>query len=966
MSLGKLISRIEGRLQVLSSCFRGAVSLRRMLASVPLLVLISSGSAIAGPGSGGVQGRVMDAGGGVVLGAGVEVRNLATGLHRRTVTGPSGYYAIPDLPVTGEYLLTVHMSGFATRKVANLRLRAGVTASIDVTLSPEIERSQVTVLGTAEGVRSDSAQIGHRLDLEKIDATPILGRKITALPLLDSAVRPARGTGDMFLNNILFVVNGSGRRQTSYQIDGSSADDTWGRQTIFTNIPLSALQEFEVLPSSFNAEYGRTTGPVANVVTKTGTNQYHGEGIVLLRPSGIEARNPASTSPTADRLSQVSGTLGGPVVRDRTFFLVSGEYSHQDRDSSITSPLGPGVFTGRYRQGLLFARVDHQIGNAHRLTARVNFDRASDTNPADAVGGLSLPSAARTFRRKTYAAALSETAVLSPSWLNTFHVQLQVGSPITQFQPADPSTQFVYPGVATIGESRGALLVDHQIEARDTVSLARGRHSAQFGFDAIHSSSGGDSKEFGGPFTLGQFVVKPGIVAPVSQLTLDDIQQYTQGFGNASYNVKEWLWAAFAQDNIKLRSNFTLNLGLRYSRQTFTDARANFSPRIGFAYNLHGGAKTVLHGSYGIYYSEVPANLAADWLLNGPTGYFNFTAAPGQPGFPTSLAPLPSFPPGATLPPRNITVRPGDSAFLDQFFDAGGLKGYPSELLNPYTQLSTLGVERHLRGGWFLDMDYVHQLTLRILRPADLNSPSLFVRTQPGETRTAATADLTRPILPVPGGFRSIDAMVNAGAAHYDGLQVNVNKRFSHNFSLLASYTYSHTIDDAEMDVPNVYPNDSNQLGRSERGNSLLDQRHRAVISGWWQLPGRFIAGGVATLASGFPYNITTGADNNGDGIRSDRPVMGGGVIGRDTGRGTALFDFSPFLAREFQLGDNVTLSARAEAFNVFNHSNVVGRNGIYGNSLSGQPLSSFGQPLGGINNVESGRKFQFLVRIEF
>jgi hypothetical protein len=311
-------------------------------------------------------------------------------------------------------------------------------------------------------------------------------------------------------------------------------------------------------------------------------------------------------------------------------------------------------------------------------------------------------------------------------------------------------------------------------------------------------------------------------------------------------------------------------------------------------------------------------------------------------------------------------VRPGDQAFLSQFFDLSHLKNYPGQLLNPYTQLAALGIERQLGGGWFLDMDYVHQLTLRILRPVDLNAPTVFVRTAPGEIRPATTADLTRPILPAPDGFRRISTMVNEGTAYYDGLQVNVNKHFSYNFSLPASYTYSHTIDDAEMDVPGGDPNDSNQLGRYERGNSLLEQRHRAVISGWWQLPKRFVAGGIATLAAGRPYNITTGVDNNGDGVRSDRPVIDGSAIGRNTGRGSPTYDFSPFVEREFRLGDNLILLGRAEAFNVFNHPNIIGRNSIYGNSASGEPLSSFGKPLGGINNVDPGREFQFLVRVEF
>src|SRR5262249_7300914 len=152
------------------------------------------------------------------------------------------------------------------------------------------------------------------------------------------------------LNNFLFIINGAGRRQTSFIIDGGTGDDSWGRQTIFTNIPLSALQEFTVLTDSLSAEYGRSAGGSINIVTKSGTNDFHGEFLGLWRPPNLQARPTASTlnQRTPDQLGQVSGVFSGPIVENRTHFLVSAEYNNQKRDSVITSRLAPGVFRGIY------------------------------------------------------------------------------------------------------------------------------------------------------------------------------------------------------------------------------------------------------------------------------------------------------------------------------------------------------------------------------------------------------------------------------------------------------------------------------------------------------------------------------------------------------------------------------------------------------------------------------------------
>src|SRR5262249_23476928 len=243
--------------------------------------------------------------------------------------------------------------------------------------------------------------------------------------------------------------------------------------------------------------------------------------------------------------------------------------------------------------------------------------------------------------------------------------------PITQFDPVIFGTQFVVPitgaGTFTSGTSQSALLLNHQYTFSDTLAATHGRHQLKFGADVVQAHNGGNSKEFGGPIFLGQLTYKTcglGVAVCESQTYLGNIANvasYTQSYGNGTYTVDDTLWALFAQDNIKLRNDFTLNLGLRYEQQTFTDARKNFAPRAGFSYDFLGHRTTVIRGSFGIYYAQVVDNAAANYALSGPTGVFNFTATPGAIGFPTSVAavPLPAFPAGAVAPVRSIYIRPG-------------------------------------------------------------------------------------------------------------------------------------------------------------------------------------------------------------------------------------------------------------------------------------------------------------------
>lgn len=944
-----------------------------------------------------IHGRVTDQAGAAIPGAQVTIMNHVTGWQRSVQSDSFGSFSFAGLPITGTYTLTARKQNFATATLNDLSLIGGSTAQADLRLNVAGGETQVTVTGTVGEVRTDEPELGDLLSEQHIQETPLLNRRVTYLPLLEAANRPAINQGDIFTNQNLFTTNGTGRRQTWFEVDGSNAIDTWGRQTIFSNVPEDSVQEMTVLTNAFSAEYGYTAGSVVNIVTKSGGNQFHGDVLGLFRPSATEAKLSGFNSQTAssgndltnDTLAQAGAGVSGPIgSSSKTYFSADFEYSWQNRASPVTSPIAPGNFIGHYRGWLGFIRIDHQINAKNNLFFRSDADLFHDTNPNGAVGGNKLPTTDRVFKRRTYTEELGETAVLSSTLLNAAHAQFQLASPITEFSPTIYGTAFSVPiltlcgqtacGDFSTGTSQSALLLNRQYEFNDTVSWVRNRNTLKFGADVIHAHNGGNSKEFGGPIYLGQFNYLPcNLAVTVCETTyLDDInnvESYTQSYGNANYTVDDTLWALFVQDDFRLRPDLTINLGLRYERQTFTDSNKGLAPRVGFAYNVHGNSKTVLRGGFGIYYSQIVDNSEANYALNGPTGVFNYAATPGQVGFPASIsdAPLPAFPAGATVPLRSLYIRPGDSAHLNQFFPTSVLAGYPNVLLNPYTQQWTVGVQHELAPGWVLSADYVGSHTIRVNRPLDVDPPAPFIRTAQGQTRSPGAANATRPLWiydaanGITPAYSVIQSDVNDGFAYYNALDVDLNRRFSNGISLLASYTWSHAINNVDPDVPGQNPNDPNFTGRQEIGNAIFDQRNRFVLSGVYAAPFQFHIGGVATLASGLPYNIVTGSTNSGDArATTDRPVINGVVIGRNAGRGTAIYDFSPFVERPISFSERVRLNLRIEAFNVFNHPNFVGFNGTYGNGAT--PALGFGQPLAGITNQLPAREIQFLAKLTF
>jgi hypothetical protein len=993
----------------------------KLLLTLPLILSAFMTSLAQSPNTATMMVVVNDQTGAVIKDARVTLVNTATGDSREAISGTDGTASFPALSLTGTYKVTVSRQGFGDETREGLTLRSGETATIKVTLLAGSQNAEVTVYGTSEGVRADP-QVGLPLTPEQINETPILGRKVSALPLLNSAFRQGKGTGDLFVNQTYFITGAGSRRTTNFTLDGANNDEATCRQNAIATIPLVAIQEIAVISNAFSAEYGWTAGPALNIVTKSGTNDFHGEGLFLIRPGDWQADSfstngfcpksvPTCVTPTTlqainpvdipDALQQYSATIGGPIVTDRTFFFGTADYTRQNRTTFLSPTLPAFVlpadgnleYTGHYRQFLFDGRIDHKLTANQNLMFRANVDRFFDDNPQDAVGGANAPSVARRYSRRSWTAQVNHTAVINPHVINEARFAYLHGDPVTKWEAQTLSTTYqrtAGPSQFTIGQSRASDLWGRQVQFSDTMSWSTGKHYLRFGGSIIHHRSGGTGSE-PGTAILGAFSFRTGST-PFSQLTLADVQSYTQpiNFGISSYNLPQWLNTVFVQDNIHLRHDFTLDVGLRYDRQTLTDATKNFAPRIGFGWNPFGDSRTSIRGGYAMYYTQIRSNAVAGYLVNGLDGLTTYTAnGPTDVGFPTCLVgsclPVnvdPRTIPASQLPARDITIRAGLRDFYREQFARFGLNfdllpNYPDKLVNPRSQVLTIGAEREFFKGFFFGADYVHQHWSNLDRTVDLNAPTPFTRTAAQPTRTVANANNTRPIRPAAGGVRQVNVIMNLGVADYDGLQTLFSYRGNRKMFASVSYTLAKATNTFEPDGNGIGPNESHisQLGEHERGPSVVDQRHRAVITFHYRFPWDFTAGTVSMFASARPFNATTGRDDNGDGINNDRPLIDGVILRKSAFRGTPTSDVAAFVEKRFRLSESKAILLRLEGFNLFNHGNFLGR-GVTVFGTGQTPVSTFGQFAANVGtstnaipafaNIDPPRMFQVQAKFVF
>lgn len=938
----------------LNSVRRVFINFARPLRSANLLLLafaLVSPLAAQTALTGGLRGNIVDANGAAISGATVRLENKSLSVKQEVVTDADGRFAILRLVPDVNYEMQITANGFRQFVSGGINVVSGETNVIDARLDVSVVSETVDVDGT-ESQLEQKAEISQVVGAEQLRELPIFNRTIQRAALLDPHVRNTSPVGGDTSNSTRLSINGRIYRETHYELDGSNNTDFVFNNAPAQTVSLSSIQEFKVLTNQYAAEHGGTTAGFVILTTKSGTNEFRGEGFFNLRPSGIGARPPLADRRIPNQRLEYGASFGGPIFKDKTFFFANYEGTRQERGSFVDRPT-PQVFVGNLRENLGLVKVDHRFTDNHSIGFRLNGAYYTNTNANDRITFLAQssqpiqPSAAAQSILQNAGIQANDTYTRG-KFVNEFRVSYINARPSTSV-PLNPQPVVIRTGISTEGNSSFSNFRLQITEFADIMSLQAGKHSLKFGGNYTRQMLHEKSFQQFGTYTFN---------------AAGTLTQFSQVLGVNDLRSGQTQTALFIQDDFRLTDQLTLNIGLRHDYQSIIEDKNNFGPRLGFAYDVGGRGATVIRGGAGVYYDQpFYHGFTQRYLqggLNSQTRTITLTAAQLAAAgitFPNSfdpLTPFSSLSPFLSNAPRNLFLK-GDN------------------IRSPYTAQFSLGVQQKIYKDFVFNADVIHNFSRKQLTVFNQNAPAPYLRTAFGQTRTVAAANATRPFFNPAAqtstfqgvAVRDVLVSANAGNSEYDALSVGVTKRFGSRYTFSANYVYSSAIDSVTDDHLGANPNDFSDVVGAERAQSDFNQRHRFVAYGTVNLPLQIEFTGVATLASGLRINPLTGFDNNGDGINTDRPA--GFARNSFVGPPHKRFDasFVKKIAMK-SLGETMRLELRADVYNAFNNSNFYRFNNRYGNLAGGLPEPTFATPLSGISSVDPGRQIQFGVRFVF
>jgi hypothetical protein len=958
-----------------------------------------------------LSGRVSDAQGAVLSGAGITFIHVPTGVRRETVTNDDGYFVLTNL-TPGEYTLEVKRKESQTKLSLSITLEVGQDQTLDLTLSAGDE---VTVLRGEDSLRSvdtSSSIIDGVIDSQAIENLPLNGRNFLELALLLPGNAPAPNFDPTKTNSVLISSAGQIGRGGNITVDGAdNNDDVVGGP--LQNIPQDAVAEFQIATNRFSAQLGRSASSVINVVTRSGSNDLHGAASAFFRDrrlQGLPATfDRGNQEPPFDR-QQYSFAFGGPLVRNRAWWFGALEYRNQDgavlvgeRDTATRS-IRRGFAPAPLDDLLATARVDWNPSDYDRLGFRYAVERADDVAASTLIRSIGSASQRQASSNRYHSLLANWTRLFSSRLVNDF--RFSVSNFSNEIEPVAPGPQLTFPSLqdgASFRVPQGTK--QNRFQFADTVTHVRGAHTLYLGGEFHRVDASFDLRVFQqGRIELVEdfpdfdhngdgriddddllFVVTLRSGKPDQALLIPD----------ADNNY----FAAFVQDDWRAHRQLTLNLGLRYELDTdvknisrvdelnplilpfLGGKRArdknNFAPRVGFNWATGDGRLSV-RGGYGIYYDRVTLQIQS--LERGLDGRaLPIEVRAGNTFFIDQNTGM--------FPPFAPTVSNPFTGFILPGAGASGINIIDNGLENPMVQQMSLGIQKELGRDFIVTADYLHNFGTHFIIG-----------------RTIGTV-----FNPVVGGPDRVVNLESSVQTRYDGLLLSLRKNYANRYQFRASYTLSKAFNFANDDqIPfNEGPVDPNNLGL-EYGPTPNDQRHRFTFSGVFDLPGRITLAPIWTLASGVPMDIIlpsgsgripvlqrnaggrlfkTGSELN-DFLR--RVNAGGGINGaplplvREDARFNDSFNSLDLrVSRAFSIGESVRIEPIAEIFNVFNVTNILGVSNVNYSGFSnvlvrdsqieGSPgflrSSSFGQPVttaGGVFGSGGPRAFQFAVRVSF
>jgi Carboxypeptidase regulatory-like domain/TonB dependent receptor len=977
-------------------------------------------SALAQGTSGTILGAVTDQDGAVIAAANIVARNVLTNAWRSMSTDGAGRFRIEELPL-GEYEVQAEHDKFKKTTHSGIVLTLGRDAVVNFTLKVGAVTEELTVSGDVSLVNTTNPQISSLVSQRTITELPLNGRDLFQLAALQNgvvnvgslvkdpidagtgAVKMAINGGRITFNNVLF--DGASVNEAENTTPGSAAGG-------FTGV--EAVQEFQLITHNYSAEFGGAGGGIINLVSKPGTNFLHGSAFEFLRNSALDARNffdQRSVPPF--RRNQFGGSAGGPIQRDRTFLFVAYEGLRQElaqtqrffvpteaarlTASATAGPYvnlypqanagdaggGLGIFirnqSGQTDEDYFTVRADNNFSPQDAFFARYTFDDSSDNEPDHVISNTVLDA------RNQYT-GLRETHLFSSRLLSVARFaydRSRVFGDLQDVEPVPLSLVWV-PGQSVLGAfaNVGGLsplsdrnivprfLIVNNFEGSEQIDYTRGSHSIKFGFTARRIQLNAQSTTIAaGTFIFGSYQAFLRAQPELFAAPLADANDAYRG-------IRTTLFAGYAQDDWRVRRNFTLNLGLRYEPMTSpseatnkvanlrdplhdtattvgspffkNNTLTNFAPRMGFAWDIMGDGKTSLRAGYGLFFAQA-FPYAYRLQMSNQLPYFGI-----------GIVFAPSFPHAF-----------GELANVPGLIAANTYQYDPPPT---YVQQWNLSLQHEFMGGVTATIAYVGSRGEHLPTNGNVNTASDFTILPDGQKQfpVGVPNPLRNP------AFGPIIEVQDTGDSCYHALEVGVERRIALGLQFQIAYTFSKSIDTSSdsagyfLLASAQYPQDVYNL-HADRGLSVFDVRNNFALNMTYQLPYKAKAGAVVgrrvadwllggwelnsivTAHSGTPFNPTISFNNSNDGNPNEveRPnwapgfnpqnaVTGNpnqyfnpnafvlappgqyGTVGRNVLIGPGLFTFDLSLVKSSKIGERVSVQFRAEGFNILNHVNFA------------------------------------------
>ena len=1002
---------------------------------VTVMLLLACGSYAFGQAtaSSGIRGRVVDTTGAAVVGADVNVSNAITGFSRTVKTTQDGSYSVEPIPA-GMYTVKTSMSGFAAATADKVQTLVGSRTTQNFELKAGATTEVVEVTSQAPLLDALKTDVSQNITPSEVQELPLLGRDAANLAYLAPGIKAADSYDPTKARMAIISVNGQTGRNLNVTVNGvDNKDNTVGGPVM--QLPLEGVQEFVISTQRFSAANGRSEGAAINMITKSGTNVYHGSFYADFRerPFNMEQQlaDGGTSQPEYSR-QQFGGSIGGRIIKDKlfAFFAIERNREHTSlatqpvplEELTLAAPIGaqPSAtiptpfFETRYN-----GRMDWRINNEH--SAYISYSsQANDTLNDQSDGTGDLTNGNFTVNHMQ-AANLTLNSLLSNTLVNQFTFGYQYWNNLIDSKISAPLITFPSAGFGT-NTNVPQQSYQQKWQFRDDVTKTWNNHTFKTGVDYLWEPKLGGFFEFSSTLNF-NFTKDPTCIFGVGRnagkagcgpanipnwngfATPGLIDSIGIANGDPSFNLPGGAkqLGLYFQDDWKVTNRLTLNLGVRWDRdfnmvggsgvdrnatvkellalnnpitnpyvqRKPEDDNTNFSPRVGFAYDLTGRGNHMIRGGFGMYYGNIFLNIPLFMLQQGNATIFQQSldvrsgdVVPGTgillENYRYGVDPLP------TIPAPSGVMNPGSVGRL-----------MDPDYKNPVTEQFNIGYAWQLSQKSVFETEYVHSLslhenkTINIIQRVPTGTTCCTIGSPISDAEWAAAG---QPVL------NSIRAEKSIGRSLYDGLNFSYRQRMASHFSLNANYTVawargwgSGTPGSAGGASFRNYPRNAYAPFASyEFGPTGNDERHHITISGIVDMPWGFQFSPILVYGSARPYNVTNSSNalNTGGGtlnavvVPKDDPTNYLAFSGDSAGaqncfyytqdctiakfnplRGDAFFQMDARLAKNFKIGEKMNLQLHAQAFNLTNRAN-------YGNNFHNDiaDATSFGTPAGFIN----------------